>query len=92
MKTTLLLSVFAVGTVFGAPAFAQHDPNDPNDPSRHLRGRAFEHQQSRVPLHAGGDIYYERNNNLNPDFQLGGSWWKRHHRKHAPPARSVERK
>jgi hypothetical protein len=72
MSMKALLVIIALGTVFPAPAFAQHDPNDPNDPGAHQRVRAFDQRHSRIPLYAG-DIYYERNNNLNPDFQLGGS-------------------
>jgi hypothetical protein len=75
----LLLAV-ALGTVLAAPVFAQHDPNDPNNPSVHRRVRAFDQQQSKVPSDAG-DIYYGRNRNLNPDFQLGRSWWKRYRRR-----------
>jgi hypothetical protein len=34
---------------------------------------------------------YQRNNNANPDFQLGGDRWKTVHRKH-PAARHVTQK
>jgi hypothetical protein len=77
-----LLVTVALGSTLVGPAFAQHDPDDPNDPNTHRRIHAFEQQQSKVPVHAG-DNYYGRNNNLNPDLQIGGSWWRRHQRKHA---------
>jgi hypothetical protein len=81
-----LFVLVALGTVIAAPAFAQRDPN-----GRHHVRASHQEQSSTVPRHAR-DTYYERNNNLNPDFQLGGSWWKRHQRKHAPASRSVSQK
>ena len=72
-----LLVIVALGTVIAAPAFAQQDPNDPNV---HRRARAAHQQRSTVPP---GGIYYGRNNNLNPDFQLGGSRWKTNKAKRA---------
>jgi hypothetical protein len=63
-----LLAVVALGTVLAAPAFAQQAPRQDD--------HAF-HQQSSSRLHPyAADRYtapgYEYNNNLNPDFQLGG--------------------
>jgi hypothetical protein len=85
-----LLVVAALGTFIAAPAFAQHDPNDPNDPRAGHRIRAFDQQQrSTIPLYVG-DIYYGRNGNTNPEFQLGGDRWRALHRKR-PVARSVSR-
>jgi hypothetical protein len=91
MAMKRLLITVALSTALAAPAFAQHDPKDPNDPRIDHRVRAFERRQSRVPVYAV-DIYYERNNDLNPDLQSGGSWWRRHQRKHAGAVRSVEQK
>jgi hypothetical protein len=34
--------------------------------------RPIKQQSVQQPFNYG----YERNNNLNPDFQLGGSWWR----------------
>jgi hypothetical protein len=65
MKT--LVALVALSAVIAGPAFAQA-------PSRN---HVF-HQQSssRVDPYAANDPYvargYEYNNNLNPDFQLGG--------------------
>jgi hypothetical protein len=85
MKRLVVLAalVVALGTVLAAPAFAQHDPN------AYDRGRASDPQRpSTVP---SGDIYYGRNGNANPDFQLGGSRWKTLHRAH-PASHSVKHK
>jgi hypothetical protein len=82
MKKLLVLVAF--GTVLAAPAFAQRDPNDPNV---HHRARAA--QRSTIPP---GGIYYERNNNLNPDFQLGSERWKTNKLKPAPHHGSVSPK
>jgi hypothetical protein len=81
-----LFVLVALGTVIAAPAFAQRDPNA----HHHVRA-SHQKQSSTAPRHAG-DIYHGRNNNLNPDFQLGGSWWKRHQPRHAPASRSVSQK
>jgi hypothetical protein len=86
-----LLVTVALGSTLAGPAFAQHDPNDPNDPNTHRRVHAFEQQQSKVPVYAG-DIYYGRDNNLNPEPKIGGSWWRRRQRKHARGARPIEQK
>jgi hypothetical protein len=85
-----LLVLVALGTVVAGPSFAQHDPNDPNDPRAGHRVRAFNQQQSTIPLYAG-DIYYGRNGNASPELQLDGDRWKAFHRKR-PVARSGERK
>jgi opacity protein-like surface antigen len=70
-----LLAIAALAIVIAAPAFAQQNPNNPNrQPSR-----LSQQQRSTVP---SGDIY-RRNNNLNPDFQLGGSRWKTNKAKRA---------
>jgi hypothetical protein len=65
-----LLAIVALSTVLAGPALAQHDPD------AHHRVRAPDkHRSSTLPPYAP-DIYYEHsqrlNNNLNPDFQLGG--------------------
>jgi hypothetical protein len=61
-----LLIIAAVGTILATPALAQQYPNG--------RYRTF-HQESSVEPYAA-DRYaaprYERNNNANQDFQLGG--------------------
>jgi hypothetical protein len=64
------LAIVALGTVIAAPAFAQSAPSARQD------NRTF-HQQSSSRVHPyAADRYtapgYEYNNNLNPDFQLGG--------------------
>ena len=59
-----LLAIVVLGTVLTTPAFAQRDPNDSNV---HQRAGSAQ-QRSTIPP---GGIYYGRNNNLNPDFQLG---------------------
>jgi hypothetical protein len=79
-----LLAIVALGTVLATPAFAQRDPNDPDV---HQRARAA--QRSTIPP---GGIYYERNNNLNPDFPLGGDKWKANKLKRAPHHGSVNPK
>jgi hypothetical protein len=61
----LPLLVVALGIV-AAPAFAQPATNG------HHRTRSS-HQQPPQQSYTYG---YKRNNNLNPDFQLGGSWWR----------------
>ena len=81
-----LLVLVALGTIIAAPAFAKLNTN-----VRHHVRASHQEQSSTVPQHAR-DTYYERNNNLNPDFQLGGSWWKRHQRRHAPALRSASHK
>ncbi len=71
MKT--LLALVALGALVAAPAFAQHAPN-----VRHEGNAAHQQRSYRVAPYAPGapEIYYghsyESNNNLNPDFQLGG--------------------
>jgi Ni/Co efflux regulator RcnB len=84
MSMKKLLVIVALGTVIAAPAFAQQDPNDPNG---HRRAHAAHQQRSTVPP---GGIYYGRNNNLNPDFQLGGSRWKTLHRAR-PASRTIKK-
>ena len=71
-----LLAIVVLGTVLTTPPFAQRDPNDSNV---HQRAGSAQ-QRSTVPP---GGIYYGRNNNLNPDFQLGGSRWKTNKAKRA---------
>ncbi len=71
MKT--LLALVALGALVAGPAFAQHVPN-----ARHEENAVHQHRSYRVAPYAAGapEIYYghpyEMNNNLNPDFQLGG--------------------
>jgi hypothetical protein len=56
----------ALCTVIAAPAFAQRIPNA----HHHVRGS----QQQRSTAVPPTSEIYQRNNNANPDFQLGGSW------------------
>jgi hypothetical protein len=77
-----LLVLVALGTIIAAPAFAQREPNTDH------RARSPQHQRSTVPP---GGIYYERNNNANPDFQLGGDRWKTNRAKHVRHHRSVKK-
>ena len=81
MKKLLVLAAF--GTILAAPAFAQREPNTDH------RVRSSQQQRSTVPP---GGIYYGRNNNLNPDFQLGGSRWKTNKAKHVRHHGSVKQK
>jgi hypothetical protein len=62
-----LLVIAALSTVIAAPSFAQRGPNDPNLHQR-PRPRAAQQRSTTPP----GGIYYEGDDNLNPDFQLGG--------------------
>ena len=67
-----LLAVVALATLVAAPAFAQQVPG-----GRHEGRTARQERSQRVIPYAPSapDIYYgrqERNENLNPDFQLGG--------------------
>ena len=78
-----LLAIVALGTVIAAPAFAQREPNTGH------RVRSPQQQRSTVPP---GGIYYERNNDLNPDFKLSGERWKTNKAKHAKHHRSVKQK
>jgi hypothetical protein len=89
------LGIVALGIVVAAPAFAQQDPNDPNDPGAHHRARAFEQRQSKMIPPYARDIYYERNNDFNPDFPLGDTRWRTlHHRAHpaSPRHKTAEQK
>jgi hypothetical protein len=83
MSMKKLLAIVALGTVIAAPAFAQREPNTD------YRVRSPQQQRSTVPP---GGIYYERNNNLNPDFQLSGERWKTNKAKHAKHHRYVKQK
>jgi len=79
MSMKKLIVIIALGTVFAAPAFAQHEPSS-NDRASH---------RHTVP---SGDIYYGRNDNTNPDFQSGGSRWKTLHHRARQASRSVKKK
>jgi hypothetical protein len=85
MSMKKLLAIVALAIVVAAPAFAQQDPNNPNREP----GRASRQHRSTVPP---GGIYYGRNNNLNPDFQLGGERWKTNKAKRARHHCSVKQK
>jgi Ni/Co efflux regulator RcnB len=63
------LAIVALGAVIATPAFA----SAPN--ARQQDGT------SRL-LRSTMTYAYERNNNLNRDFQLGGDRWKTNHKKH----------
>jgi hypothetical protein len=76
MSMKKLLVIAALSTVIAAPSFAQRGPNDPN---LHQRARAAPQRSTTPP----GGIYYERDDNLNPDFQLGGARWKTNKAKRA---------
>ena len=69
MKKILVL--VALGSLIAAPAFAQRAPN-----ARHETRAVHQQSLQRVHPYAAGLPDYEPrmelNNNLNPDFQLGG--------------------
>jgi hypothetical protein len=71
MSMKKLLAIVAVGTVLAGSAFAQQAQ------STQRARTAHPHYSTRVQPYEP-DVYqrprYEYNNNLNPDFQLGGSW------------------
>jgi hypothetical protein len=82
MKYTFVL--IALGTAFATQAFAQYDPTTANA-KRQQRSSARVHVYAPdLPYELPG---YQRNSNLNPDFQLGGGRWKttskaKHTRRH----------
>jgi hypothetical protein len=69
MSMKKFFAIVALGTVLAAPAFAQQAP------SAHQAGRTA-HPQYTTRVHPYEPEVYQRpryeNNNLNPDFQLGG--------------------
>jgi hypothetical protein len=74
MKLTLV--VVALGTAFATQAFAQEPAT--------IREQSTARAHAYLPDFARNYYAYERNGNVNRDFQLGGSRWKtnkakRHH-------------
>jgi hypothetical protein len=66
-----LLALVALGAVISAPAFAQSAPR-----AQRYTGPSYEYQGS-ARVHPYAADHYQRpgigyNNNVNPDFQLGG--------------------
>jgi hypothetical protein len=64
-----VLAIAALGVVLAAPAFASSQNARQQDGASYL-------------LRSTATYAYERNNNLNRDFQLGGDRWKTNHKKH----------
>jgi len=77
MKTLLVLAT--LGTLVAAPAFAQQAAN-----ARQDAGASY--------LQRSSTYAYERNGNVNRDFQLGGSRWKTNKAKHAKHRASASQK
>jgi len=80
MSMTRIFVLIALVTAIVAPASAQYDPTTP---ARQRSSRVHVYAPDVARDYPG----YQRNSNLNPDFQLGGSRWKtnsksRHARKH----------
>jgi Ni/Co efflux regulator RcnB len=80
MSMKKLLVVVALGALVAAPAFAQQAPN-----ARQQTGASHVQRSSSV-------YGYERNGNVNPDFQLGGSRWKTNKAKHTKHHASASQK